>query len=120
MGAEQAAAPGDRDASYAAVVGWEFTAALLAVMFVVGVSTLVGSALTHGPWWFSLLFLGLVVYLTYGFLPHRAYRVRIAGGVLSLHGFRYHGSRAMSEVEPWCSARAVSLFGGFATVPVCR
>jgi hypothetical protein len=99
MGAQQVVSPHERDSSHAAVVGWEFTVALLAIMFAVGVATLVGSAITHGPWWFSVLFLGLVAYLAYGFLHHRAYRVQIADGVLSWHGFRYHGSRPMSEVE---------------------
>jgi hypothetical protein len=85
--------------SYATVMGWEFPAAILAIMFAGGLVGLVASALTGGPWVFLLLFLCVVTYMAYGSLYHRAYLVRVTDGVLSWHGCRYHGSRPISEVN---------------------
>jgi hypothetical protein len=71
----------------------------VAVMLVGGAVGVVGSALAHGPWWFYLLFLCLVSYIGYGLCYHRAYLLRVNDGVVSWGGFRYHGSRAISDVE---------------------
>jgi hypothetical protein len=85
--------------SYATPAGSSFAATIVAVMLVGGVVGVVGSALAHGPWWFYLLFLCLVSYIGYGLCYHRAYPLRVNDGVLSWSGFRYHGSRAISDVE---------------------
>lgn len=85
--------------SYATPAGSLFAATLIAVLLAGGVAGLVGSALVHGPWWFYLLFLCLVAYIGYGLCYHRAYLVRVNDGVLSWSGLRYHGSRAISDVE---------------------
>jgi hypothetical protein len=86
--------------SYATVLGWEFPATILGIMFVGGLIGLVASAVTGGPWAFLLVWVFVVpTYGAYGFLYHRAYVVRVTDGVLSWHGCGYHGSRPMSEVE---------------------
>ena len=66
-------------------------------MLVGGIAGLVGSALANGPWWFYLLFLGLVSYIGCGLCYHRAYLLRVHDGVLSWSGFRYHGSRVNGQ-----------------------
>jgi hypothetical protein len=85
--------------SYVTPAGSSFAATIIGVMLVGGIAGLVGSALANGPWWFYLLFLGLVSYIGCGLCYHRAYLLRVHDGVLSWSGFRYHGSRVISEVE---------------------
>lgn len=93
------AQPGRTDnLSYHAPLGWAFPAVLLSIMFGAGVAALIASVATSGPWPFYFVFLFVVGGVAHGFLLRRAYVVRIANGVLSWEGCRYHGSRPMSEV----------------------
>ncbi|MEO8898459.1 MAG: hypothetical protein ABI352_07815 [Candidatus Dormibacter sp.] len=93
------AQPGRTDyLNYDAPLGWAFPAVIFSIMFVAGVAASVASVATGGPWPFYVVFLFVVGGGAYGFLLRRAYVVRIADGVLSWEGCRYHGSRRMSEV----------------------
>jgi len=109
----------EADFIYSARAGSAFTAAFLGVMFATGAVAAVVNILRPGPWIFSLPYLSLLACLGYyRFLYRRAYLLRVADGVVSWTGFRYHGSRPMSYVElvkpSWVTP---STNGGFATAP---
>lgn len=96
-------------------IGWNMLPAILGIFIVAGLTALVASILTGGPWWFFIFWLAGVAWIAVNGLYRTSYEVRFDDACLYWRGFLRSGKVLVSDIVGLDSE-----FLGSIAVFICR